>query len=94
MPGMENLSCRVYRIGNDIVLRIEGRIYTRRDCRIAFQVHFLDLAVMHEDCSAQCLTHMELHIVGLVVLVRMTVDALARRLCLNHHVAENYILIV
>ena len=91
---MEHLTCSIHRIRDNIVFGVERGVYSCRYCRIGLEVHFLCLTVVDEDCTALELTHMELHVVGLVVLVSMTVDTLTLRLGTDEHIAVYDLLVV
>ena len=54
-----------------------GRIDTRRDGIVALQVDPRYLTVVHDDGTAVGQTHVEEHVVRLVVLIAVAVDALA-----------------
>ena len=74
---MESLSCPVGREGNQFGSWMPSRVDTRRNGIVAFQINFFHLAVVHNHSGRIRETHMEEHVVGLVVLIAVTVDALA-----------------
>ena len=91
---MEHLTCGIHRVGYHIVLGVERRVYTGRDCGIGLHVDLLHLTVVYKDCSALVLAYVELHVVGLVVLVGMAVDTLSLRLGAYKHIAVDNLLVV
>ena len=74
---MERLTRQIGREGNQLLGGMPGRIDARGDGIVALQINLRYLTVVHNDGTAVGQTHMEEHIVRLIVLVAMAVDALA-----------------
>ena len=91
---MEHLTCCIHRVSDNIVLGVERRVYTGRDSGIGLHVDLLHLTVVHEDGSALVLAYVELHVIGLVILVGMAVDTLSLRLGAYKHIAVDNLLVV
>ena len=58
-----------------------SRVHTSRDSRVGLEIDFLYLIGSYEQCSTLVLTGMELHIVGLIVLVGVAIDTLPVLTC-------------
>ena len=75
--GMEVLTGLVGSIDNEVQPRVPGRINASREDRVVAHVHLLQLTVIGDNCTTQVLTGMELHALRVVVLIMVTIDALA-----------------
>ena len=70
-----------------------GRIYTRTDGGIRFEIHLCWHAIVNNHSTTMSLTHVELHVVGVIVLIGMAVNALSIRLTRDNHVVVDFSLI-
>ena len=68
-------------------------IYTSRDGGVGFQVNLLHFISIDDNCASFELAYVELHVVGFVVAVVMTVDALSVDIFTLQHVVVDDLLI-
>ena len=71
-----------------------SRIHTSRENRVVPHVHLLQFPVVGNHRTAMILTRMELHPVGIIVLVMMTVDALSFHFLTAQHIVVDHALVV
>ena len=74
---MECLTGQIGREGNQLLCWMPRRIDTRRNGIVTLEIDFRHLAIVDQHRAAVRQTHMEEHIVGLVVLIAVAVDTLS-----------------
>ena len=74
---MEILARQIGGIHNKRQLRMPSRIYTGRKDRVVTHIDLTDFSIVGNNRTAIVLTGMELHPVGIILLIVMTVDALS-----------------
>ena len=94
VAGMERMAGVVCRVGDVVVRGVPRGIDTGGEGRVGLEVYLADIAVEGHDGSAFVLAGMELQAVGVVVLHRVAVDALAILVGGNEHIAEDDALLV
>ena len=75
--SMEVLTGLVGSIDNEVQPRVPGWINASREDRVVAHVHLLQFAVIGNNRTTQVLTGVELHALWIVVLIMVTIDALA-----------------
>ena len=86
---MEALHGFVGRVGNELELGVPGRIDTCREQGLVAHVDLLHLSVVGNEGASVGLTGMELHALGVPLLIAMAVDALASGFSCAEHVIDN-----
>ena len=91
---MESLLRLVGGIDDELQPGMPGGIHAGREQVVVLHVYLAHLAIVGDNRSAQVLAGMELHPVGVVLLVVVAVDALARRTFGAEHIVVDHALIV
>ena len=97
LVGVRDMECLyrfVGRIDNELLCGMPGGIDTGREHRVVAHVDLLNLSVVGNNGAAKVLTGMELHAVRVVLLVVVTIDALALSTLCAEHVAIDDVLII
>ena len=74
---MKRLARLIGREGYQLGFRMPRRINTRRNGIVTLQIDFRDFAVVDYNGTAIREAHVKEHIVSLIVLIAVTIDALA-----------------
>ena len=94
IDGMESLLRLVRGIDDELQPGMPGGIYAGREQVVVLHVYLAHLAIVGDNRSAQVLAGMELHPVGVVLLVVVAVDALTRRTIGAEHIVVDHALLV
>ena len=93
MYRVEALQGAVRGVGYELELRMPGGVHASREQRVVPHIDLLHLPVVGDDGTAVVLAGVELHAVGVPLLVAVAVDALATRLGGAEHVVDHHLLV-